>query len=185
MQRTNNMANAQKKEYSMEDFENRYHEITKLYDFSEELVSTVESELVQDPDKQLEIVEPLINEIGDATDLLAEEFLFIAEGKKNKTPSKASKKQIEAGLRKIFTAISDYNARVKDISKKAHGSIMNIADPVVQKIQRQVEEIVVIFLEFIQVSLQSIMNKAELDTLKARDARIALMMHQHSLAQQQ
>jgi len=179
------MSTAQKKEYSMEDFENRYHEITKLYDFSEELVATVESELVQDPDAQLDIVEPLISEIGDATDMLAEEFMYIAESKKNKTQSKASKKQIEAGLRKIFTAISDYNARVRDISKKAHGSIMNIADPVVQKIQRQIEEIVVIFLEFLQISLQSIMNKAELDTLKARDSRIALMMHQHSLAQQQ
>ncbi len=179
------MAVAQKKEYSMEDFESRYHEITKLYDFSEELVATVESELVQDPDAQLDAVEPLISEIGDATDMLAEEFMYIAESKKNKTQSKASKKQIEAGLRKIFTAISDYNARVRDVSKKAHGSIMNIADPIVNKIQRQIEEIVVIFLEFIQISLQSIMNKAELDTLKARDSRIALMMHQHSLAQQQ
>lgn len=179
------MTAAQKKEHSMDDFENMYHEITKLYDYSEELVATVESELVQDPDNQLEVVEPLINEIGDATDMLSEEFIFIAESKKSKNPSKASKKQIEAGLRKIFTAISDYQARVQDISKKAHGSIMNIADPIVQKIQRQVEEIVVIFLEFVQVSLQSIMNKAELDTLRARDSRIALMMHQHSLAQQQ
>lgn len=178
------MAAADKKEYSMEEFESRYHEITKLYDLSEELVATVESELVQDPEKQLDIVEPLISEIGDATDMLSEEFMFIAESKKNKTQSKASKKQIEAGLRKIFTAISDYQARVKDVSKKAHGSIMNIADPIVKKIQRQVEEIVVIFLEFIQISLQSIMNKAELDTLKARDQRIAMMMHQQALAQQ-
>jgi hypothetical protein len=179
------MASPQKKEYSMEDFEVRYHEITKLYDQAEELLATVESELVQDADMQLDIVEPLINEIGDATDMLAEEFMYIAESKKNKTQSKASKKQIESGLRKIFSALSDYNARVRDVSKKAHGSIMNIADPIVKKIQRQVEEIVVIFLEFIQISLQSIMNKAELDTLKARDSRIALMMHQHSLAQQQ
>lgn len=179
------MASPQKKEYSMEDFEVRYHEITKLYDHAEELLATVESELVQDPDMQLDIVEPLINEIGDATDMLAEEFMLIAESKKNKTQSKASKKQIESGLRKIFSALSDYNARVRDISKKAHGSIMNIADPIVKKVQRQVEEIVIIFLEFVQISLQSIMNKAELDTLKARDSRIALMMHQHALAQQQ
>ncbi len=179
------MASPQKKEYNMEDFEVRYHEITKLYDQAEELLATVESELVQNADMQLDIVEPLINEIGDATDLLAEEFMYIAESKKNKTQNKASKKQIESGLRKIFSALSDYNARVRDVSKKAHGSIMNIADPIVKKIQRQVEEIVVIFLEFMQISLQSIMNKAELDTLKARDSRIALMMHQHSLAQQQ
>ena len=179
------MVIAQEKEYSLDDLEAKYLEITKLYDQAEELISTVESSLVKNPELQLEIVEPLVDEIGEATDMLTEEFMHIAESKKSRSPNRASKKNVEGALRKIFTAISDYNARVKDVSKKAHGSIMNIADPIVKKIQRQVEEVVVIFLEFIQISLQSLMNKAELDTLRARDQRIALMMHQHSLAQQQ
>src|SRR4051812_37971919 len=100
-----------KKGTSMEEFENKYEEITKLYDFAEELVSTVESEFVKDADAQLAIVEPLINELSDATDILAEEFLFIAESKKYKTPGKASKTHIEASLRKIFVAVNDYQAR--------------------------------------------------------------------------
>lgn len=173
-----------KKTYSMEEFEGMYHDITKLYDYAEELVATVESELVQNPSEQLDIVEPLIADIGDATDALSEQFLLIAEGNKNKTSSKASKAVIEGSMRKIFAALNDYQARVKDVSKKAHGAIMNIADPIVAKIQRQVEQVVVIFLEFIQISLQSIMGKAELDSLKARDARVALMMHQHAMGQQ-
>jgi len=73
---------------------------------------------------------------------------------------------------------------VRNVSKKAHGAIMNIADPIVQKIHRQVEQVVIIFVEFIQISLQSIMNKTELEMLKARDARVALMMHQYALSQQ-
>lgn len=179
------MAAALKKDYSMDDFEMRYQEITQLYDLAEALVNTVESELVSDPQMQLEAVEPLISDIGDATDILSQEFIFLAEGKKHKSQTKASKAHIESALRKIFAAINDYHARVRDISKKAHGAIMNIADPIVQKIQRHVEQVVVIFLEFIQLSLQSILGKAELEALKSRDARVALMMHQHALAQQQ
>ncbi|NBO18395.1 MAG: hypothetical protein EBV03_04045 [Proteobacteria bacterium] len=173
-----------KKPYSAEDFEAKYLEITNLYDMAEELVNTVESQLVSDANAQLEIVEPLIGEIGDAADVLAQQFIYIAESKKNKTPMKASKKVIEGALRKMFAAINDYNGRVKNISKRAHGSIMNIADPIVQKIQRQVELVMVIFLEFVQLSLQSIMGKAELEALKVRDSRIALMMHDHALGQQ-
>ena len=178
------MAAQTKKNYSAEDFENKYLEITTLYDMAEELISTVESRLVSNPNSQLDIVEPLINDIGDATDMLTQEFIYIAESKKNKTTMKASKINVEGALRKLFAAINDYQLRVKDIGKKAHGSIMNIADPVVQKIQRQVEMVIVVFLEFLQISLQSIMGKAELEALKVRDSRIALMMHEHSLAQQ-
>jgi hypothetical protein len=178
------MAAAQKKEYSMDEFETRYQEITRLYDLAEKLVSTVESELVSDADKQLAIVEPLILEIGDASDVLTQEFIFIAEGQKSKNKGKASKPHIQASLRKIFAALNEYHARVRDIGKKAHGTIMNIADPIVAKIQRQIEHIVVIFLEFMQVSLQNIMGKVELEALKARDTRVAMMMHQYALAQQ-
>ena len=178
------MAASTKKAYSADDLEAKYLELTTLYDLAEELVNTVESSLVSDPNSQLEIVEPLINDIGDATDILTQEFIYIAESKKNKTQMKASKTNIESALRKMFAAINDYQGRVKNISKKAHGAIMNIADPVVAKIQRQVEMVVVVFLEFLQISLQSIMGKAELEALKVRDSRIALMMHEHSLAQQ-
>ena len=172
------------KEYTVEELESRYNEVTHLYDLAEEILSTVESKLVSDPEEQLEIVEPLVNEIGDAVDVLAEEFMHIAECKKNKTSNKASKVQIEGALRRIFAAISDYQARVTNVTKKAHGSIMNIADPLVKKLRHQVEQVVVVFLEFMQISLQSIMNKSDLDALKQRDSRIALMMHQMTLAQQ-
>lgn len=178
------MANAKQKDFSMNDFEAKYHEITALYDHAEALVATVESDFVQDPNLQLEIVEPLIMELGDAADVLGEEFMLIAESRRFKHSNKASKARIEASLRKVFVAVSDYQARVRDIGKKAHGAIQNIADPIVQKIQRALEEIVVIFLELIQISLLSIMGKTELEALRVRDTRIAMMMHQQAMQQQ-
>lgn len=176
---------ASKKDYSVADLEAKYNEITLLYDYAEELVSTVESKFVSDPAQQLEMVEPLVNELGDASDILSEEFLLIAESKRYKNQNKASKARIEAAFRRIFAAIHDYQARVRDVGKKAHGAISNIADPIVDKIQRHVEEIVVVFLEFVQFSLQNIMGQTALEALRVRDARIALMMHQQALSQQQ
>lgn len=175
-----------KKEYTTQELEAKYHDITVMFDYADELVATVESEFVKDQEAQLNIVEPLISELGDATDVLAEEFVLIAESRKSKTgQGKVSKSRIEGALRKIYAAVADYQQRVSNAGKRAHGAIQNIADPIVAKVQRQVEKVVALFLEFVHISLQSIMSKAEVDSLKQRDARIALMMHQHAMAQQQ
>jgi len=173
-----------KKQYTTEEMESKYNDITVLFDYAEELVATVESQFVQDPEAQMALVEPLINDIGDATDVLSEEFITIAESKRGKAV-KASKSRIEAALRKIFVSVTDYQAKLKATSKSATSALKNIADPIVAKIQRQVEQVVAVFLEFVNISLYSIMNKAEVEALRVRDTRIAMMMHQQAMSQQQ
>ena len=168
-----------KKDYSMGEYEAKYHDVTMLYVLAEDLLATVEDKHCTHPKEQLALVEPLIHEMADATDMLAEEFLHIADHKKNRAAKKASKKNIEGALRKIVVAIHDYQERAKKVARGA----ANTADVVVRKIQKQLDKVVGIFLEFVQVSLQSIMNQSELAALKARDTRIAIMMHQLSLAQ--
>lgn len=170
------------KDYSLEELEARYNEVAQLYDLSEELLSTVESELVKDQEGQLEIVEPLIHEIGEAADVLTEEFTLLAEQKKRRhNVNSASKPRIEAALRRVFTALYDYNRRTRRLGRK----VFNIADAVVQKVRNQVERVVEIFLEFIQISLANLMSKTELEALRVRNANIALFMHQQAMAQHQ
>lgn len=169
------MSAALKKDYSMDDYKTSYHDITELYNQAEDLVATVENPSIKNQDAQLVILEPLINDVIEATDILSEEFILIAENKKNRAPSKFSKNRIEASLRKIFAAIQNYQQATKNIA--------NIADVIVEKIKLQLDKVVSVFFEFVQISLQSIMGKAELEALRVRDARIALMMHQLSLAQ--
>lgn len=169
--------NTVRSDISLEELEARYNEITLLYDLAGELVETVESDFVMSPETQWSIVEPLINEIGDATDILTEEYILAAESIKRGIPGKASKSRIEGAMRRIYGAINEYRERVKNVTKQAYNALENIADPIVNKIQRQVERVVVIFLDFLQLSLASIMNQSELSQLKAREARVALMMH--------
>lgn len=171
------------KNYSMNDYKVKYNDIVALCDCAEELLATVENAAIPSPQAQLDMIEPLINEIADSSDVLAEEFLLIAESTKTRGTGKFSKKRIESALRRIFVTLNEYQENVKLVAKKTNSIATNIVKPIIQKIQQQLDKVVVIFFEFAQISLQSIMNKNELDALKIRDSRIALMMHQFSLSQ--
>lgn len=166
--------------HSLEELELKYHDITTLYDLAEELVSTVESEFISDPDEQLAIVEPLIEQVGESADVLSEEFLVILDSK-GKT-SMSSKKRIEQAMRKVYVAIDDYKKRVKAQKKSASETLKNIADPIVEKIKRQVEVCVTVFIEFIDISLDRIMQKEQIEELKRRQERINIMLREMNMA---
>jgi mRNA-degrading endonuclease HigB of HigAB toxin-antitoxin module len=171
------------KNFSMDDYKSRYNEITSMCDSAEELLSIVESSSAQNPQAHLDLIEPLINEIADSSDVLAEEFLLIAENNEKRSSNKFSKKRIEAALRRIFVTLNEYQESAKLASKKIGNDAVKLTNAVVKKIKDQLDKVVAIFFEFAQISLQNIMNKAEIDALKARDSRIALMMHQYSISQ--
>lgn len=156
--------------------EQHYYEITEIYDLAEELVDTVDSELVQSPHQQLEIVEPLADEIADAADVLADEFIAIAENKGKGKPK--NKKSIEGALRKMYMAIDAYHARVDATLEQATQGFRNIADPIVKKITRQIEVVVACLVDFVQLSLDRIMQKSHVEELKQRQEKIAAMIHQ-------
>jgi hypothetical protein len=174
------MGSPMKSHYSMDELESKYNTVTALYDYAQDLIATVENPLTQNPEAQIDLVEPLVIAIGDTTDVLSEEFLLLAEQKRGKANKAANKGRIEASLRKLFNATQEYQERAKKMGKAA----ANIADAIVAKVQRHVEEIVVVFLEFVNLSLASIMHKQQLEAVKARDPRIALMMHQYAIQQQ-
>lgn len=177
------MGAAQKQEYSLDEMEVKYNTITELYDLADELLATVDSPFVKDKEEQMNLVEPLVAELGEAADVLSEEFIHVADAHRS-TGKIANKQRAENSLRKVFAAISDYQERVTAASKKTAAALKNIADPIVKKIERHVEEIVVVFLEFVNLSLASIMHKQQLEAVKVRDPRIAMMMHRHAMSQQ-
>lgn len=166
-----------KKHYAMDELEQYYLEVESLYDLTGNLVNTLEGQEPKYLDAQLILVEPLINEITDATDVLTEEFLLLAKGARHHISNTASKSRIESSLRRIYTAINDYRARSARVYGKTASKLRETTDRVVDAIQEQVEKVVAIFVEFIQLSLQSIMNKVELGLLFQRQQKLALAMH--------
>lgn len=157
------------------ELELKYHDITELYSLAEELVETVESEFVHDPEAQLKLVEPLIEAVGESADVLTEEFLAVAGRDKKMNAGRKSK--VESALRRIYAAVDDYRDKAAKSGKKVSRNLMNIADPIVERIKRQVEVIVSHFIDFVDISLERIMQKTHLEELKQRQEKIASMLY--------
>ena len=151
-----------------EDLEKHYREIASLYDTAEELANTVESEFAQDPHEQLALVEPLISQVADCADVLSEEFVTVLE---KPALAKTSKSRVEGALRKMFIALQEYRERLGLKTQSALEGIANIADPVVAKLRKQVDKIILIFMQLMEISLDRIMHKFEIEEFKRTNDR--------------
>lgn len=163
----------------LEELEEKYEVIMGLYDLADELAATVDSRIVEDPQSQFDLVEPLIEQVGISTDELTEEFINLAEGK----PAHKSKVRVEKALRRIYAALDSYYLKLNKGTRVVSTAITNIADPIVKKIKEDVERVIVIFLDFVTLSLERVMHKQELEELKLRQTNVAIQLHQ--MAQQQ
>lgn len=162
------------------DLELKYHDVTELYELADGLIGTVESEFISNPEEQMALVEPLVEAIGDAADILTEELLAVAG--QSKAANKSHRNKIEGALRRIYVAVDAYKQRATMQASRQKQALINIADPIVEKIKRQVEIIVAIFIDFVDLTLDRIMQKAQIEELKKRQEKIAVMLH--SLSQQ-
>jgi hypothetical protein len=146
-----------------EQLEKHYREIASLYDTAEELASTVESEFTKDPEAQLALVEPLIAQVADSADVLAEEFVNVLE---KPALAKSAKGRVESALRKIFMALEEYRRKIGLRGTQLLGALSNIADPIVDKIRKQSEKIILIFMQLMEISLDRIMHKFQIEEFK-------------------
>lgn len=85
------------------DHEQTYSSIIRFYDLAEQLIKTVESNKIIDPVAQLDFIEPMVKEVEEATDTIAEEYRnFVQSGKK---PGLFARKRIEKSLENIYTVL--------------------------------------------------------------------------------
>jgi hypothetical protein len=154
--------------------EMNYHQIAELYDMAENLLSTAEDERILDNEAQLDLVEPLVAQLTESTDVLCEEFIEVAGKKKRNANSRG---KIEGALRRIYLAIDNYNEQLGKMANGAAEGIRNIADPVVAKIKNHVEFVITIFVDYIDMSLDRIMTKLHLAELKKRQEKISHMLY--------
>ena len=161
---------------STNELQDRYQQIVDVYHTSEELLNTVDSPFVHDAETQLNIIEPLVSAVSESTDELTELFLDAAKDQDKRNP--ISRKRCETALRKIYIALEAYSDRVRLAKAKSVVTLHNIANPIVNRLKRQIECVVAIFMELLSISPQLIMSHHEVERLKQREGYIALMMHQ-------
>ena len=149
----------------MNIWEQKYYDITELYALADELLATVES--ATNPAMQLGLVEALVESIGESADVLTDEYIALCEG--NPSRKKSAKATVEGALRKVYVAMADFTTRARDMRNAAH--------VVVKKLKRQLEQVIENFVEMVALSLDRIMQKHDVEELKARHANIALMLY--------
>lgn len=88
---------------TLEQHEEIYNTIISFYDVAEELINTVQDQRVKNPEMQLEFVEPLVLQIEEGTDVLAEEYRNFV--KTHKKPGIFGRKRIEKAMAQIYSAL--------------------------------------------------------------------------------
>jgi hypothetical protein len=158
------------------ELEQQYNEIVALYDQAQELADTVQFSF--DPDGHFAIIEPVIDQVEESADILTEEFITVLQDPKQ---VKKSRTRIEKALRGIFTALHEYQRTMTQRGGQMTEALVHITDSIAHKIKLQTEKIIGIIMAFVDISLDRIMQKAEVEELRRRDERIAAMMHYQAM----
>ena len=80
-----------------------YEKLMSFYDLAEELIDTVEHKNIESPLAQMEFIEPLVERVEHATDVLTEEYRYFASS--GKTPDEERKVRIENALTSIYDVL--------------------------------------------------------------------------------
>ena len=107
------MAIAQNQQNQEEFFEEVYCNIENLYNRAGNLLAIVENSNVNDPEAFLAVMEPLITQIEDSTNQVAQDFAEIIE--KGELPTNAMKRRVNTALREILQSVDKYRILVKSI----------------------------------------------------------------------
>jgi DNA-binding ferritin-like protein len=93
-----------------EQFDEVYDKIVKLYDHAENILRTATHESVGDREAFLAEIEPLVQQIEESANALAEDFSRIIES--GEEPTNAMKMRVSSALRKILFSIEEYKNHV-------------------------------------------------------------------------
>lgn len=98
-----------------EDFDAVFEKIASLYDHAESILKTAYHDSVTDHEAFLAEIEPLVEQIEQSANLIAEDFSALIES--GSEPSNAVKIRVNSALRKILLQIEEFRNRVMQLEK--------------------------------------------------------------------
>lgn len=155
------------------ELEESYNQVVAIYDMADELISTVMQSPQETQEAHFRLVNPLVVQLEESADILTEEFINLAEGKE--TPQ-SRRGRIEAAFRKIYAAMDEY----QKCSGQVAASISQRISPVFEGIKRHTEKVIAIFFGYVELALDRIMQKNDLEQLKKNESKVAGILHSMS-----
>lgn len=98
-----------------EDFDLVYDKIASLYDHAENILKTAYHDSIEDHEAFLAEIEPLVQQIEESANQIAEDFSNIIES--GERPSNAVKIRVNSALRKILLQIEEFRAKLAQLEK--------------------------------------------------------------------
>lgn len=151
---------------TMAELELQYQDIVDMFTTADDMIS--QAETAANPEAYVNEIEHLVTTVAETADTLSEEFFVIINGKQ--AGKKASGQKIESALRRTYTALTEFGRTASEATRKH-------AEKLVTKLKRQLEVVIAGIIEFVTLSLDRIMQKQDIEELKRRQERIALMLH--------
>jgi|GEM_PF-984876 len=151
------------KETSLEEKKEQYDTITVLYDVVDELTDGLEGLPLNVQGAVLDSAEPFLGELTNSTEVLADEYITIS---KEPASKKSSKGKIEKALRKIFMALEAFQQQMMELGNGVLSLLSTTIDPVLVKLKKQTEKILLIFMQMLEISLDRIIRKHEVDEFR-------------------
>lgn len=146
-----------------------YAHLTGLYDQADTLLGalpTVAESLQAD---YFQSISPLAAELESAGDTLTAAFISCAEGK-----GKSQRKTVETTFRKLFAALEVFRQQTKAASSVLGEQLQAHA----LRVEEALGKAVTVFVQFVELALDRIMQKADLDALRKREPKIAQLLQQ-------
>lgn len=157
--------------------EESYNQVIAMYDMADELVSTVTKSPRELQEAHFRLVNPLVLQLEESADVLTEEFICLAEGKD--APGN-HRSRIETAFRKVYAAMDDYQKRAGQMMQAA---VTQTVSPVLDGIKRHMEKVIAVFFGYIELTLDRIMQKSDLEQLKKNEEKVAEILHDMSQKQ--
>ncbi len=97
-------------------FDEVYDQIVRLYDHAENILKLAYHESVTDHEQFLFEIDPLVKQIEESANQIAEDFSGLIE--RGEAPTNAMKVRVGAALRKVLLAIEEYRISAKNGSQE-------------------------------------------------------------------
>lgn len=174
------MANIQEQalvnDASMNDYDAAYRDIVELYDIAEEMAGTVEDHRALHQQEQMDILEPLVEEVISAADALSQQFCEYAEASDKE---KAAKKfKIRPVFQRVFKAVDECLSKLNGASAEVAENVTIVVLPAVERLMRHAERVFGRVLSIVERARDTVKKRKEFYEMVVRESHLAQMMQQ-------
>jgi methyl-accepting chemotaxis protein len=163
------------------EYEEAYQDILVIYDIAEELSQTLHDARATHQADQVELVEPLVNDLLDAADDLSQQFCEFAGAADKKQAAKQF--SMRDAFKKIFRSVNNAMESIQEIGGEVAENITTVMLPTLEKLVRHTERLFSRLVVLVEHSKDIVQRKRrEFHEMINVEAHVATLMRQQQAA---